>query len=510
MPEKILGLDIGASALKAVLLARGFRGRHRLLGFRVVDVVAAGGPAEAVKQLFAEDEFRGSVCVTAIPAGAAAYRNIRLPFRDRRKILQALPFAVEPLIQTPLDDIFVDYALPGRTGQAEIFAALAPRPLVGERTSLLAEYVRDTAVIDIAAVPLATRLMAQPDFPEMALLVSVGARETVAVFADRERIAHIRSFPFGGEGATAAMARAMGREPSEIEAMKTSPEMTMETSSVLREYWGRLLAELRNTEQYLLWRGSLLRPSAKIFLTGGGSQTPGLAKGLAESFSLPVERTDLLALERMDIGEDQGGSWNPSLMDQALALATRPMAKGRGFNFRQRASEARAGYGELGKRLKRGAVAALVVLVLAGIEIGLGDIADRHRLAALKRDVSAEFRKIDPESTRIVDPVAQLKGKIAETRKLFTGMGDAASAVMVLDMLKAIAELAPPDMLLTSFVLEGDAIGVKGEARDFDAVDTIKTALAGSKYFKTVTIGSTSMIKQRGGVEFDLKIALKK
>ena len=154
MPEKILGLDIGASALKAVLLARGFRGRHRLLGFRVVDVVAAGGPAEAVKQLFAEDEFRGSVCVTAIPAGAAAYRNIRLPFRDRRKILQALPFAVEPLIQTPLDDIFVDYALPGRTGQAEIFAALAPRPLVGERTSLLAEYARDTAVIDIAAVPL--------------------------------------------------------------------------------------------------------------------------------------------------------------------------------------------------------------------------------------------------------------------------------------------------------------------------------------------------------------------
>ncbi|MBN2437593.1 MAG: pilus assembly protein PilM [Deltaproteobacteria bacterium] len=509
MPERILGLDIGASALKAVLLSRGFRGGYRLLGFRLIEIAAVGGPAEAVRALFADETFRGSVCVTTISSSALSYRSIRLPFRDRRKIRQTLPFAIEPLIQTPLDEVFIDYTLTGRTGQAEIFAAMAPRTLIGDRTVLLAEYVHETAVIDIDAVPLATRLMEKPDFPKMALLVDVGARETVAVFASREQIIHIRNFPFGGEGVTAAIAKAMSGKPS-TEAMTQSRDITPEASAAIRGYCGRLLAELKNTEQYLLWQGSLAQPPATIILTGGGSQTPGLAEGLAERFAVPVERTDLAAQEDIEIEETLRPSWNPALMDQALALAARPMAKGRGFNFRKRASEAQAGYGELRDRLKKGAIAALVVLILAGIEIGLNDIGARHRLTALKRDVHAEFKKSYPEVTRIVDPVAQLKGKIAETRKLFAGMGDAASAATVLDLLKELAGLAPADLLLTSLTLDGDVIGLKGEARNFDAVDTIKKALANSKYFKTVTIGSTSMIKQGSGVEFDLKITLKR
>lgn len=510
MPEKILGLDIGASALKAVLLSRGFRGGYRLLGFRLIDLAAAGGLEEAVKQLFGDESFRGSVCVTAVSSSALSYRNIRLPFRERRKIRQALPFAIEPLIQTPLEDVFIDYLMTDRAGQAEIFAALAPRALVADRTALLAPYVRETAVIDIDAVPLATRLMEKPGFPKTALLVDVGARETVAVFASRTQIIHIRSFPFGGEGATHGMAKAAGREPSEAETVKKGREISPEAPAVIRGDCDRLLAELKNTEQYLLLQGSLPQPPAKIMLTGGGSQISGLAEGLAECFAVAVEKTDLAAMEGMDIGEALRSSWNPALMDQALALAARPMAKGRGFNFRQRASEAQAGYGEFRDRVKKVAAAALIILILAGIEIGLSDIGARQRLKALKQDVGAEFKRIDPEATRVVDPVAQLKGKMAETRKLFAGMGGATSRATVLDLLKELSGLAPADMAVTAFSLDGDVIGLKGEARNFDAVDAIKKALANSKYFKTVTIGSTGMIKPASGVEFDLKITLMK
>jgi hypothetical protein len=186
------------------------------------------------------------------------------------------------------------------------------------------------------------------------------------------------------------------------------------------------------------------------------------------------------------------------------------MAKRGGFNFRQRASEARAGYGELRTRLKRGAVAGLVVLVLAGVEIGLDDYSARLRLATLKRDITAEFKKNYPDAARVVDPVAQLRGKIAEAKKLSAGMGDAASAPTVLDLLKELAGLVPADLLLTSLNLDGDVIGIKGEVRDFDTVDTIKKALANAKHFKTVTVGSTAMIKQGSAVEFDLKITVKK
>jgi Tfp pilus assembly protein PilN len=112
--------------------------------------------------------------------------------------------------------------------------------------------------------------------------------------------------------------------------------------------------------------------------------------------------------------------------------------------------------------------------------------------------------------TRIVDPVAQLRGKIADAKKSSASAGNGAAALTVLDILREISALAPAGLTLTTFNLDGEAISLKGEAPNFDVVDTIKKAFANSKIFKTVTIGSTNMMKQGGAVEFDMKMTLKK
>ncbi|MDP1992744.1 MAG: pilus assembly protein PilM [Syntrophales bacterium] len=510
MPERILGLDIGGGSVKAVLLSHGFRGGYRVLGFRRIDTAAAGGLTEALEQLFAGDAFRGAVCVTALHAGMLSFRHIRLPFRDDRKIRQTLAFALEPVIQTPLEEVFIDYTHAGGAGESEIFAALAPRTLVGERTELLKPYVRETAVIDISAVSLTLRLTRNIGGPETILLLDVGGRDTTAVFACEGRILHIRHFPFGGETATRAMATALNSDSAEAEAVKRSGEIPPAASAAIDEVCRHFCIELINTRKSLIWQGAIPQSPALVLLTGGGSRTPGLEAILTESFSAPVEQADLLAEGDIQIEETLRQSWDPAVMDQALALAARPMVKGSGFNFRQLASEARAGYGEFRDRLKKGVMAAVIILILAGVEIGLDDYGSRLHLDSLRRDITAEFKKSYPEATRVVDPVAQLRGKIAEARKLSAGMGDAMTEATVLDLLREISGFAPANLLLTAFSLDGDAIGLKGEARNFEAVDAFKKAFANSKFFKTVTIGSTSMMKQGSGVEFDLKVTLKK
>ncbi len=129
MPERILGLDIGAGSVKAVLLSRGFRGGYRVLGVRRIDIAEAGGVPEALAQLFADQAFRGAVCVTALPPGLLSFRNIRLPFRDDRRIRQTLAFALEPLIQQPLDEVFIDYTVTGRAGAVgDLRGPRPPRP----------------------------------------------------------------------------------------------------------------------------------------------------------------------------------------------------------------------------------------------------------------------------------------------------------------------------------------------------------------------------------------------
>lgn len=510
MPERILGLDIGGGNVKAVLLSRGFLGGYRVMGFRLIDTAAAGGLPEALEQLFADDTFRGAVCVTALNAGMLSFRSIQLPFRDDRKIRQTLAFALEPVIQTPLEDVFIDYTHGGGEKTEEIFAALAPRTLVGERTDLIKPYVRETAVIDISAVSLTLRFTQNKGGQESILLLDVGTRDTTAVFACGGRIVHIRHFPFGGEIATRVIAAVVGIETDQAEEMKRGGKIPPIAAAAIDEACRRFCNELFNTQKSLQWQGAIAQAPALVLLTGGGSCTPGLEAILAEGFPVPVRKADLLAEGDFQIDDTLMQSWHPAVMDQALALAARPMAKGCGFNFRQLASEARAGYGEFRDRLKKGVIAAALILILAGVEIGLDDYGSRLHLASLKQNIAAEFKKVYPEATRIIDPVAQLRGKIAEARKLSAGMGDMTTEATVLDLLKEISAIAPANLLLTSFSLDGDALGLKGEARNFDAVDAFKKAFANSKYFKTVTIGSTSMMKQGGGVEFDLKVTLKK
>jgi len=510
MAEKILGLDIGGGGIKAVLLSRGFRGGYRVLGFRRIDAGGEGGIPGALRELFSDKAFQGAVCVTALPPRDLSFRSVRLPFRDDRKIRQTLHFAIEPLIQTPIEDVFVDYAVTGRTEQTEIFAALAPRTLVGERMALCRGHVRETAVIDIDAVPLALRLVEPSGVSDPSLLLDIGARDTTAVFAAKGVILHLRHVPFGGEQATRLIAETLGIDGAEAEKIKLGGGLPQEASAALRECYRRFMAEIQNTERYLLWQGGLARSPLRIFLTGGGSLSPGLAEGVAEFFAVPAERTDLLAQGGFEIDERSRKGWDAAVMDQALALAARPMGRRGGFNFRQRESEARAGYGEFRDRLKKIGVAAGVILVMAGIEIGLDDYGDRLRLAALKRDIQTEFRKIDPEATRIVDPAAQLRGKIAEAKKISAGLGDATSTLTVLDLLKEISTLAPSDLLVTSFTLEGSAAAMKGRARNFDDVETIKKSFANSEHVRTASIDSTNLMKEGDGVEFDMKIVLKK
>jgi general secretion pathway protein L len=490
MPEKILGLDVSDNSVKAVLLSRRIRGGFRIIATRWIDIDASGGLPAALKQLFTDQTFRDAVCVTALNAKMLSFRSLRLPFRNDRKIRQTLTFALEPLIQTPLDDVFIDYRVIGGEGKSEIFAVIAPRTLVEDRTAFLKEYVRETVVIDVSAVPLALCLTKREEVQETVLLLDIGTRDTTAIFVCSTRILHIRHFPFGGETAALANERI--------------------TPAFIREACDRFCIELKNTQISLLWQGAISQIPARILLTGAGSRMSGLDERLAETFSSPVERVDLLAAGDIQIDEALRASWDPAIMDQALALAARSMAKVSGFNFRQRASEARAGYGELRTRMKKGAIAASIILIMAGVEIGLDDYGALLRLTSLKKEINFEFKSYYPDVTRMIDPVAQLKGKIAEARKLSAGMGEAVTEATVLDLLKEISAIAPADLLLSSFNLDGDAISIKGDAQNFDSVDMLKKGFANSKYFKMVMIGPTNKAKQGSGVEFDLKMTLKK
>jgi type II secretory pathway component PulL len=162
--------------------------------------------------------------------------------------------------------------------------------------------------------------------------------------------------------------------------------------------------------------------------------------------------------------------------------------------------------------LRRAAAVLLLILILAGTDAYLDYRYNRQRLDALKAEITTLFKTLNPEVTRIVDPVSQLKGKIMEARKVTLGIDETRPGATVLALLKDISSLAPPATELTvhAFTFENDTILLKGQTKNFDAVDTLKNELMKSKFFQAVAIGGTNLLKQGDKVEFDLRITLKR
>jgi hypothetical protein len=110
----------------------------------------------------------------------------------------------------------------------------------------------------------------------------------------------------------------------------------------------------------------------------------------------------------------------------------------------------------------------------------------------------------------MIDPVSQLKTKLAETEKMY-GFHNAGADLNVLDLLKDISGLITPavDIVITNLSYENDIILLKGDAKNFDAVSAAKVELMKARNFKEVTIGTGSLTKPGGKIEFDMRITLK-
>jgi hypothetical protein len=200
-------------------------------------------------------------------------------------------------------------------------------------------------------------------------------------------------------------------------------------------------------------------------------------------------------------------NWNPMLMNHALALAVRGTKKANGFNFRRGEFEA-GGQGRqfFVKHIRQGIVAWFILLGILGVDFSAGYFIDRQYLANTKKEIAAILKANAPEITKITDPVGQLKTRISEARKFAvsgTGMD-----VTALDLLKSISEKIPETsrFLITDFNYDGEKIEIKGETSDYDNVDAIKKNIAGSRYFKNVTVSSANLVKEKNKVEFILRM----
>lgn len=451
---------------------------------------------EVIADLIRQTGYTDGDCRVAIGADLCSYRNLSLPFADRRKVLKILPFELEELSILGMEGQHYDVLFtPSGNEKTDILAAMVETRTMAEHLAALAANGLDPELLGIGGVEVALHLISTG--VEQAMLLDVGLRHTTMIVIDHSQIILIRSL-----GCDTAAIAGFALSESDVVISVSRPEKMAEIA--------QQLAPVVMQTLYSVDRSSFLEGGVACYVNGAVGLYPEQFKILADT--LPFEVVPYNASEQPLLKiEPQGAlAWNPALMNRALAMATLKRKDTEGINFRTGTFRKRYAFKDVRQKLLMGAVPLALVLV-ALIGFSIWEITDmKSRRDGLQSEVNRVFKETLPEVTRVINPVQQLQVKIDETRKLYSTGGEGTERLSTLTLLAELSRLIPANtkIRITRLVADQDSVRINAETADFNTVDNVKKELEKSAYFKSVIISSANLAPRGGGVRFELNLEL--
>ncbi len=310
----MVGLDIGSSAVKAVVLRRG-RGGWSLVAAAEAPLPegsvqdgAAAEPtvvSETVSQLFDSLKLRRARVVAALAGHAVIVKRLSLPAMSQAELNEAIPWEAEQYIPFDLSEVQLDYQVVGNNADAsktslDVLLVAAKKDRIDDRTAIITQTGRKPVVLDIEAFALANAY--QMNYPERAdaltALIHVGRGVTIVCLLEKGEPVFTRDISIGGQIHLESIQRELG--PSGVDEMAAkrilhgqfpgdmSPD---QVAAVLREASAQLVLEVRKTVDFYRATAPVEKLS-RVVLSGGAYQAVGLVDLLASEFGAPVDVFD--------------------------------------------------------------------------------------------------------------------------------------------------------------------------------------------------------------------------
>ena len=341
--RRVIGLDIGTTALRAVELQFGSDGpggstppvllRHAetavpLGAVREGEVVEPSIICSGLKELWARGKFTSKDVVLGVGSQRVIVRDLEMPWippADRRT---ALPFHVADALPMPLDDALLDFfptgesdGPTGRTMRGMLVAA--QRHTVEANVSAVEQAGLHPVMVDLNGFAL-IRAIAHGEQAEGVLaIVDFGASSTTVVIADQGVPRLVRTLSMGGQTITGTLASTLQVPLGEAEEAKRQIGMLGEPGPVRDSLAGlvrQLIESVRNT--FVYYSGN--HPGAGIqaaVVTGGGVDLPGLGQYLASATRVPVQMGDPIGRLRPSSRLNRESIPNPATLTLSIGLA---------------------------------------------------------------------------------------------------------------------------------------------------------------------------------------------
>jgi general secretion pathway protein L len=516
MLRRVLGLDVGSHAVKAVEL------RQTLRSVEVVQMrtlpLDVPGPAlgEELRDFVTAHGLPTDHVVCALPGDRVSSRRLSFPFRDRRRIEQAVPFAVEGEVPFDLDEFFLDWELVGGDrSRADVVATLAPRSEVALLLKTLAEAAIEPRVVEAEGLSLAN-LGALFELPGPRLLVDLGHRKTTLCLVLDGRPAATRTIAIAGQALTQAIAKERHLAEGEAERQKLESGVFAhgldaggsEVHALLDRLARELVRTVGSLETILAKRGARID---EVTLLGGTSRLHRLPDYLAQRTGLAVAvlppppepwRAPVLA------------AGDPLLFAPALALALRGTTRARTrMNFRQDEFARRVNFRRLGRELRWTGIlaAAACVLALASAAVQIG--REGRRAARVEDRIAALYQEAFPGEPAPPDAVAALREAARSARGRADLLGVYGGSYSALDLLAEVSARVPRDLAVVfdEFNVDRQTVRIRGYTESFENVDRLRAELARFEPFAQIGVSEVQSDSRRGdgtGKTFNLTIQL--
>lgn len=303
----MIAVDLGSHAVKVTTYRTS--GRRVALEDRLSFPVPQNGtPPTLASRLTAlealMDEHQGWTGGSAsigfvMPGSEVSFRPMRLPFTDRAKVDQTLPFAIEEEVPFDMANMQLGYRVEKRGESSEVMAALTVRKVLDGYLAAFKELGMDPRSV----VPDGELYADYGGADEVVAVVDIGHTRTNVALVDHGRVRACRAISVGGHSFTSAIQSAMQCEWSQAEAIKhgqiadnDATEGAQKRSGyanlqpaarqAVDAAIGQLLAEIRSS--LIRFEDSLGAEVQAVRLCGGSARIPELWNYLSTDLGIPV------------------------------------------------------------------------------------------------------------------------------------------------------------------------------------------------------------------------------
>lgn len=300
--SKMLGIDLGSSAVKLTLYEGSMRRRTTYKGgwTRPVPQDAQTPPTlevrlETLRALLGDlfpDEVP-PVLVMAFPAEDTSVRLIKLPFGDRSQVERALPFEVEGQVPFDLEDVVLAHrVLNLSAGESRVLAVLADKLKVGEWLKGLEGLALNPKHLVVDADLLGTFARSG-----VQAVVDIGHTRTLVTVCQDGAVVGARALSGGGRDLTLALCQHLNLEWDAAVDLKHRSALGDDTAPdaragrVLRDALEPLLSDLRAT--LIGIEDSYEVGVDEVLVCGGTAELSGLVELLREDLGVIVRRVPL-------------------------------------------------------------------------------------------------------------------------------------------------------------------------------------------------------------------------